>query len=94
VALADALSARDHVLLAEDGGMVTAAGEEFLLGFGIDLRPPNRRHRAFCRPCLDWSERRPHLAGWIERERDSRAVSITPEGERGLSDMFGIILAH
>ncbi len=107
MALADALSARAHVVLNDDGGVVTAAGEEFLLGFGIDLRPPNRRHRVFCRPCLDWSERRPHLAGtvgaalasrcfelgWIARQRDGRAVSITSKGERGLSDTFGINLA-
>ncbi len=107
VALADALSARAHVVLNDDGGVVTAAGEKFLLGFGIEIGGLSRCHRAFCRPCLDWGERRPHLAGavgaalafrcfelgGIAHQRDGRAVSITPKGERGLSDTFGINLA-
>jgi hypothetical protein len=60
----------------------------------------------FCRPCLDWTERRPHLAGalgalvtrrcfdlgWIERRRDSRAVTITARGRDGLRDAFGVDL--
>src|ERR1700738_2816810 len=63
VALADALAARDHVELSEDGGMVTPEGEAFLLEFGVDLREKSPSGRPFCRPCLDWSERRTHLAG-------------------------------
>src|SRR5260370_28421946 len=67
VALADALAARDHVALCEDGGIVTAAGEEFLRGFGIELREADGTRRAFCRPSLDWSERRTHLPQEIAR---------------------------
>ena len=78
-------------------------GAAFLAdGLGIDLAEIPRR-RAFCRPCLDWSERRPHLAGavgaalaercfargWIERIRDSRAVAITPRGHIALRELFG-----
>jgi hypothetical protein len=58
----------------------------------------------FCRPCLDWTERRPHIGGavgavlaqrcfelkWIERVRDSRALTITPAGRRGLMDSFAL----
>lgn len=105
VALADALVARGHVEFGDDGGAVTAAGAEFLARFGLDLASPTRR--AFCRPCLDWSERRPHIAGavgaalaarcialgWIARQRDTRAVSITAPGEKGLAETFGIDLA-
>jgi hypothetical protein len=104
--LTDALTARDHVALTEDGGMVTPAGEEFLLGFGLDMRRIGQGHRTFCRPCLDWSERRPHLAGavgaalaarcfelgWIARIRDTRALRISPHGQHGLADTFGIRL--
>ena len=57
-----------------------------------------------CRPCLDWSERRPHLAGavgaalcslllhhgWIRRIEGTRAVSITPKGQRSFRDLFGV----
>jgi DNA-binding transcriptional ArsR family regulator len=106
VALADVLAARDHVVLSEDGGMVTPSGEQFFLGFGIDVREMNHGRRAFCRPCLDWSERRPHLAGavgaavaarcfelgWIEHVRDPRALKILPKGKRGFADLFGIEL--
>jgi len=106
VALADALTRRKHIVLTEDGGMVTRAGEKFLAGFGIDLDEAREGRRTFCRPCLDWSERRPHLAGalgaavadrcfelgWVARLRDTRALKISTRGERGLMDVFGISL--
>ncbi len=104
VALADALVVRGHVVLGSDGGEVTAAGAAFLDRFGVDVAAIGHGRRAFCRPCLDWSERRPHLAGavgaalagrcfalgWVVRERDSRAVGISSEGELGLAAMFGV----
>ena len=104
VGLADALVARDHVTLSEDGGVVTRRGEEFFRSFGIELHGSNETRRAFCRPCLDWSERRTHLAGalgaalasrsfalgWITRIRDTRAVLVTADGRRGFSQTFGI----
>ena len=90
-------------MLGTDGGEVTADGQAFLRDFGAD--PPAGR-RVFCRPCLDWSERRLHLAGrigaalanrcfalgWLERHRDSRAVRITAEGQAGLVEVFGVRL--
>jgi DNA-binding transcriptional ArsR family regulator len=105
VAIADALVANGSVVLTPDGGEVTDAGVQFLSNFGADLSPrPGRR--IFCRPCLDWSERRYHLAGrvgaeicrhcleigWLARERDTRAVRITAAGQRGLRDTFGVEL--
>lgn len=107
VGLADALVEREHLALSEDGGVVTLPGEEFLRAFGIELCKAGKSHRAFCRPCLDWSERRTHLAGalgaalaarcfelgWISRQRDTRAVLITPTGRNGFSETFGIELA-
>jgi hypothetical protein len=106
VGLADALVGRGHVVLGDDGGEVTASGVDFLNEFGIDLAAAQQRKRAFCRPCLDWTERRPHLAGavgaslaqrcfdmcWFERMRDSRALVITPSGRRGLAEVFGLSL--
>ena len=103
VAIADAMTARGHVVLSGDGGEATQAGLDFLRGFGVDTGPPKGR-RCFCRPCLDWSERRPHIAGalgqglalrcfalgWIERVRDSRAVAVTRKGSEGLKQTFGI----
>ena len=106
VALADALIARDCILLSDEGGMVTPEGERFFAELRIDLADLERRKRHFCRPCLDWSERRPHLAGavgaalarrgfelgWITRLRDTRALAISAEGRTGLAKTFGIAL--
>jgi DNA-binding transcriptional ArsR family regulator len=65
VGIADALVARGHVVLADDGGEVTAAGTDFLAGFGATPAKPSGSRRTFCRPCLDWSERRWHVAGAV-----------------------------
>jgi DNA-binding transcriptional ArsR family regulator len=103
VALADALCAQGHVALSADGGEVTASGHAFLHEFGAE---PGGGKRVFCRPCLDWSERRPHIAGrlgsalasrclelgWIARQRDTRAVAITEAGRAGFADRFGVRL--
>ena len=106
VAIADALMANGHIVLAEDGGEVTQAGTRFLSGFGADLRSQGKR--IFCRPCLDWSERRYHVGGlvgaeiwrrclalgWLIRERDSRALRLTAGGKTGLSEVFGVDLTN
>ncbi len=103
VALADALCDSGHLALTADGGEVTASGHAFLQDFGAE---PMAGRRVFCRPCLDWSERRPHIAGrlgaalacrcfelgWIARQRDTRAVMITPSGQVGFNSRFGIRL--
>jgi len=57
----------------------------------------------FCRPCLDWSERRPHLAGqvgaliadlafdrdWVRRRPRGRSVEVTENGIAAFRDLFG-----
>jgi DNA-binding transcriptional ArsR family regulator len=102
VAIADVMVAQGFVVLAEDGGEVTDTGRRFLAGFGADLDP--RSKRLFCKPCLDWSERRYHVAGlvgaeiwrralelgWVARARDTRAVRLTTAGRVGLRDTFGV----
>jgi DNA-binding transcriptional ArsR family regulator len=111
VALADALVAGGYVELASDGGVVTEAGVALLGRIGIDLdsltaTTSRRSHRLPCRPCLDWSERRPHLAGavgaalcthslqkgWIRRIDGTRAVAITPKGQLTFREQFGVEL--
>jgi DNA-binding transcriptional ArsR family regulator len=103
VAIADALAANGVIVLSPEGGEVTAAGARLLTEFGVELAPPVRR-RIFCRPCLDWSERRYHIAGhvgaeicrrcleldWVERRRDTRALRLTPAGAVGLAETFGV----
>ena len=104
VALADALTGRGYVRLSEDGGTTTRRGDKFLAGWGIDLAAAADQRRSFCRPCLDWSERRPHIAGalgaqladrclaldWVQRRKDSRALTITRQGLRGFKDLLAI----
>ena len=106
VAIADALLAKKLVVLSEEGGEVTPAGARFLARFGANLNSPTAGRRIFCRACLDWSERRYHVAGlvgaeiwrrclelgWFARRRDTRAVRVTPAGRRGLQETFGIRL--
>ena len=104
VRLSDALCERGYIALADDGGEVTDSGVVFFRNFGADLAAARSHRRIFCRPCLDWTERRPHLGGsigaalaqrcfdlgWIERMREGRAVVITPRGRRGLREVFGL----
>jgi DNA-binding transcriptional ArsR family regulator len=106
VALSDGLVAHDHVILGSEAGEVTEDGERFLTQIGVDLSQARARRRVFCRPCVDWTERRPHIGGavgaalanrmfalkWIERMRDSRAVTVTPTGRRELLERFGVTL--
>ncbi|GAA1413113.1 ArsR/SmtB family transcription factor [Catellatospora coxensis] len=105
VALADALLARGVV--TDDAGLaVTAPGRAWLAGVGIDVDPQRRGSRPLVRSCLDWTERRPHLAGvlgaalrahamdtgWLEPVGTGRALRITPSGVGALHDLFGITL--
>lgn len=104
VALADALSGHGY-LHAEQAMTLTASGQAWLAGLGIVL--DRDRRRPVARPCLDWTERRPHVAGmvgaalcahaldrkWIVRLGSSRAVAVTPLGERALRDHLGLDLA-
>jgi DNA-binding transcriptional ArsR family regulator len=107
VALADALVRRKYVILSDEGGELTTAGRRFLTDFGSSLLPASGSHRIFCRPCLDWSERRYHIAGhvgaeicrcclergWLIRRQRSRAMQLTPAGRRGLREVFGVEVA-
>ena len=104
VGLAERLSEREFVILGDEAGEVTPAGAEFLSKLGVDLSGARAKRRVFCRPCVDWTERRPHIGGavgaalasrcfelkWIERVRDSRALTITQAGRRGLMEAFAL----
>lgn len=107
VAMTDRLVARGQIELRQDGAALTDDGANFLAGLGVDLgaaRP--RGGRVFCRPCLDWSERRPHIAGavgaalcrecfsrgWLRRIEGTRAVAVTPAGRLALDQAFDLRL--
>jgi len=93
---------------AEDADYeLTADGTDALSNLGVDVNAARNTRRRFACACLDWSERRPHLAGalgaellnvtlkrkWIVRDLDSRALGITPAGKRELRARFGIEVA-
>jgi DNA-binding transcriptional ArsR family regulator len=107
VALADALVAGGHVELTADAGVVTQAGLILFRGIGMDVAAlaagRGKTSRVVCRPCLDWSERRPHIAGllgaalcarsfeagWIRRVAGTRAVVVTLTGRRVFTAAIG-----
>ncbi|MHA6848388.1 hypothetical protein [Ralstonia syzygii] len=77
---------------------VTAAGERAFAVIGIDVTALRGARRRFAYGCMDWSERRPHLAGalgaalaerclalgWLARQKHSRALTLTDAGVAGL----------
>ncbi|MDQ2765815.1 MAG: transcriptional regulator, partial [Gemmatimonadota bacterium] len=81
---------------------LTEKGERFAEALGVDLVAMHQRRRPICLACLDWSVRRPHLAGamgaallehffalrWATRGKGTRAVTFSANGERALRAKF------
>lgn len=112
VALLDALVTGGHTELEIDVGTMTESGVALFTRLGIDIPATGAKRdtkslRILCRPCIDWSERRSHLAGavgaalcrhsfsqvWIRRIDGSRAVTVTPKGTQIFRDVFGADLS-
>jgi len=101
VSLCDTMVRRDYIVLADSGGELTDAGARFLTGLGVDLEQARGAKRRYCRTCIDWTERRPHISGavgaslaeafldrkWIARIPDSRALTITASGREKLTEL-------
>lgn len=100
VAITDSLTSQNY--LGWQGGIsLTAAGKDWADELGLVISPKSRR--PLVRSCLDWTERRPHLAGslgaalcqrsleagWVVRGT-SRALKITPAGARIFADQLGV----
>jgi DNA-binding transcriptional ArsR family regulator len=97
VRLFQGLVARGRLAGGEDGYELTPAGRSWIEEIGMDPAPAVRGER-YAYPCLDWSERRHHLAGrlatslldhflarrWLARSTPSRALKLTPQGRRTL----------
>jgi hypothetical protein len=83
---------------------LTLAGAKALAALGIDLDACRTQRRRFAYACLDWSERRPHIAGavgaallnvalkrkWVIQDLDTRALTITNAGRREMQTRFGL----
>ncbi len=109
VAIHDALHSLGWIqAAASEAGTynVTPPGDLAFGSLGVDVESARATRRRFAYPCLDWSERRPHLGGalaasvlkvafrrrWVTRELDSRALEVTSQGRRELRSRLGIKL--
>jgi DNA-binding transcriptional ArsR family regulator len=84
---------------------LTEEGEAFLASFGVDMNQVRKKRRSFSHKCLDWSERRHHLAGalgntilelflelnWVKRLPNTRALEITPNGKKSLKEHLSLV---
>lgn len=99
VSLARALEESDVLVYREDAYELGAAAREWLDQLGLDLDELTERRRPLLRACLDWSERRRHVAGafgaavaerffalrWLQRRAANRSVVVTPHGRTELT---------
>jgi DNA-binding transcriptional ArsR family regulator len=105
VAVADGLQRRGFIVPTPGKRFeLTAAGGEWFTRNGLDLSVLKSSPRGLARQCLDWTERRHHLAGplgvefmrvlcskgWLRQSRDSRAMRITPTGYDELKRQLGV----
>lgn len=81
---------------------LSQSGRAWFGALGVDADALATQRRCFCRPCLDWGERRHHLAGalgsalldrvyalgWARRAKDSRVVQFTEPGEYAFRQLF------
>lgn len=96
VAMHEAFVSQGLVVATSDGLGLSASGRSHFLAEGIDLALLERRGKTVCRACLDWSERRHHLAGplgaqllqlvfrrgWAIRDEGGRAVRFSANGRQ------------
>ncbi|MEU4834361.1 winged helix-turn-helix domain-containing protein [Streptosporangium sp. NPDC023615] len=106
VAVTDALLARG--LLCQEGGFALSDAGRGWFAAELGARLPAGGRRPLVRPCLDWTERRPHLAGtagavlcatalergWVRRIGSGRALAVSPAGHRALERLLGLSPDH
>lgn len=98
----DSLIARGHLVLHGEDLVLTGSGAAFATDFEIDLEDLQKARAPLCRECLDWSERRSHLAGslgrafltrfedlgWAKRDQKTRVVSFSRSGVEAFHQLF------
>jgi hypothetical protein len=108
IALYDQLQANGSLSISDERIELTPVGSESLRMLNIDPNGLRRGRRPLARPCLDWTERRHHLAGalgaallnmfreqsWVTPRREPRALRLTSAGRRELALQFGIDTAN
>ena len=102
IRLYDSLIQRGFLGLAATGLNLTGEGRRFVADFGIPLENLAQKRTPLCRECLDWSERRSHLAGslgrslldqmremgWLHVTKGSRIVIFSESGKQAFSRQF------
>lgn len=103
VTLHDRFAAAGWLGAGSDGNYVLSTeGETRCAQAGIDIGALRLQRRRFACPCLDWSERTPHLGGalgaallrlalqkgWVAQDLDSRALGVPPDGRRRMLGAF------
>jgi DNA-binding transcriptional ArsR family regulator len=103
VGITDALLAQRALRRVNGAFDATRTGEHLLARIGVDCNAARRRRRAFAPECLDWTERRSHVAGalgaslcerlfelvWVKRRASGRDVAVTEAGDSELRDLLG-----
>ena len=106
VALAESLLQQKIIIEKNNTFEISPEGEKWFSDFGVNILDAKKQKRIFLKPCLDWSERRYHIAGsvgtlllnkmleqdWIRRTKDSRVIIITGKGEKEMLKSFKIIV--
>ncbi|NND93153.1 MAG: winged helix-turn-helix transcriptional regulator [Granulosicoccus sp.] len=102
IRLYDSLLARRLLVTSSGNLALSGAGERYMMNFGIELEALKASRTPLCRSCLDWSERRSHLAGslgrailarfesmrWVKREQNSRVLIFTRAGKQAFDAEF------
>jgi DNA-binding transcriptional ArsR family regulator len=105
VRLAESFEHKGYLVSSAGGNRqyeLTRAGQQFLKHWSIDVDAVRLKRRQFAGRCLDWTERRDHIAGalgaaicqrllelrWIRRDPNSRIVRVTPLGRRELDGLI------
>ncbi|MGQ2969325.1 MAG: ArsR/SmtB family transcription factor [Allorhizobium sp.] len=102
VRMLDSLVAQGAIRAEDEALTLTGEGEAMLESRGLDIGSLRTKRRPLCRACLDWSERRTHLAGALgaallshflerghaRRVEESRIIRFSPDGERRFLAMF------
>lgn len=104
VGITDSLKQRGAIILRGEDFVLTRPGQRLLVRIGIDVNAAREQRRSFARACIDWTERRPHLAGslgaalldhalaeqWVRRHASDRSLRITPQGRDALTRLLGV----
>ncbi|MCO6497855.1 MAG: hypothetical protein J5I50_09355 [Chitinophagaceae bacterium] len=109
VAITEAIEKKGFIKKSKNGFDVTPKGWQFFNGLGIkEENLKSKSKRPMTRQCIDNTEKRPHLAGslgaalldvlfkkgWVERPNDSRAITVTPSGEKEFFNRLGAPLGE